>query len=625
MVRMPWIKGLLAVFDFNKFIEEHNCSPIVTDIYGKEWDIVKDDIQVIFTESQFKLHKYYKDWDDYKQKFIENKCQAGKCNIEEDKIPNAQINYQMLQTLTNLTREDMEKISKFSVNKIEKLATTVDSMLNAFGVTKYNTNKTDLQKALEIYPELLNDTYLKDNIRQIKKSLVKSYRAGKLEVKGKFTFLIPDLYAFCEFLFLGKENPDGLLKDQEVFCKLYPKTEKLDCLRSPHLYREHAVRKNVIDEEKKKWFVTDAIYTSSKDLISKILQNDFDGDKSLIIADNFFVSKAEEAMKDIVPLYYNMSKARAVELDNQELYNGLQAAFTGGNIGAISNDITKIWANNVWSSGTEEEKNRAMDIIKLLCCDSNFCIDYAKTLYKPIRPEHINEEIKRMTKEKVPHFFMYAKDKEENNIASKTDTCVNWLTDIIKDKRLSFKKGVFGRIDYKLLMNNSEIEIDEDIILAYTKENKEYHFKINMQDQYSHNFSYISQEIKNNLSGYGYTDVEICDMLVKHLYHIKDSRYKESLWFCYGDLIVENLKKNLVNFNAFCPKCGKRYKKARHNQVYCSDCGGYQKLDVKTIKCIDCGVSVTIGSKSRITRCESCLRVERKRIKRENYLKNKEN
>lgn len=56
MFRPPWIKGLLGVFDFKMFIVEHNCSPIIKDIYGKEWNILEDDIQVIITKSQFKMH-----------------------------------------------------------------------------------------------------------------------------------------------------------------------------------------------------------------------------------------------------------------------------------------------------------------------------------------------------------------------------------------------------------------------------------------------------------------------------------------------------------------------------------------------------------------------------------------
>ena len=56
MVRLPWVKGLLGVFDYRKFIEVNNCSPIIKDIYGVEHDVIAEDIQVIFTKSQFKMH-----------------------------------------------------------------------------------------------------------------------------------------------------------------------------------------------------------------------------------------------------------------------------------------------------------------------------------------------------------------------------------------------------------------------------------------------------------------------------------------------------------------------------------------------------------------------------------------
>ena len=80
-------------------------------------------------------------------------------------------------------------------------------------------------------------------------------------------------------------------------------------------------------------------------------------------------------MKNIVPLYYNMKKAEPTELNNETIYNGLNAAFTGGNIGLYSNDISKIWNNEVFSIGTDEEKQEAIDAVKLLCMENNFVID----------------------------------------------------------------------------------------------------------------------------------------------------------------------------------------------------------------------------------------------------------
>ena len=118
MVRAPWIKGLLASFPFDKFIREANRRDstvnhgLIRDIYGQEHDILTEGIQIIFTKSQFKLWKHYASWEEYRELFKRHGCTAGKCNVEEDYIPNAQFNYQMLQTLDDMTDEELEEIRR---------------------------------------------------------------------------------------------------------------------------------------------------------------------------------------------------------------------------------------------------------------------------------------------------------------------------------------------------------------------------------------------------------------------------------------------------------------------------------------------------------------------------------
>ena len=134
-----------------------------------------------------------------------------------------------------------------------------------------------------------------------------------------------------------------------------------------------------VERQKKlrEWFVTDAVYTSCKDLISKILQFDVDGDKSLVVADKTLIEVAERNLEkfDIVPLYYNMKKAEPRPLNNAAIYDGLHAAFVGGNIGIYSNNISKIWNSEVFVNGTHEEQCDAIDVIRLLCMENNFVID----------------------------------------------------------------------------------------------------------------------------------------------------------------------------------------------------------------------------------------------------------
>ena len=58
MCRLPFVKGLMVYFPFREFIKEFckggDCT--VYDIYGTPHKIIEEDIQYIFTKSQFKLH-----------------------------------------------------------------------------------------------------------------------------------------------------------------------------------------------------------------------------------------------------------------------------------------------------------------------------------------------------------------------------------------------------------------------------------------------------------------------------------------------------------------------------------------------------------------------------------------
>ncbi|MED3562269.1 hypothetical protein P4447_07360 [Bacillus xiapuensis] len=561
MCRMPWIKGLLVPFPFDKFAEEHD-SFIVKDIYGKEWDIVKDEIEVIFTKSQFKMCKYYKDWDDYKEKFIKHNCQAAKLN-EEDVSADANINYQMIQTLTDMTEEELTKISQPTIDDILQLGGDKETMLRILGATKTNKRKNYFQQALTIYPELLNDEHSKQVIKDKKKKLIKEGRAGKLNVKGKYTFLCPDLYAFCERLFLGIEQPNGLLNKGEVYCDIF-ENGKVDCLRAPHLYREHGVRNNILDEEKSKWFITHGIYTSVHDPISKMLQFDNDGDKSLVIQDDILVNVAERNMEGIVPLYYEMAKAPAEQVNSEDIYHSLVSAYKA-NIGEISNNITKIWNSD----------NVNLDVIKMLCMENNFTIDYAKTLYMPTRPEHVNKIISKYIKAKVPHFFIYAKDKEEKNVESLNNSVVNKLEHIIPNKPIQFKK-ILGKLNYKMLLKNKRIKIDDEIVEAFEKLDKSKKWMIHSNDRSeSYETLYIYKYIREELLKLNNDVTYVSDVLVKHLYMKKSSR-KETLWKSFGDILIENLQLNLNNTKQ-CNSCGKRIEVTNNKIKYCEECAKFIK------------------------------------------------
>lgn len=357
MVRLPWIKGLMVYFPFDKFIKE-KCpgrKAIITDIYGEEHDILAEGIRYIFTKSQFKLAKYFANWACYKTKFKFFHCEACYCNIEEDYIPKARINYQMLQTLSDMTDCEIDKLTKETVDEIQNIGFDYRTTMKLLGATEYNQNPSYFQQALMIYPELMKDLYCRDILKDTQKSLIKHAKSGKLRINGRYRFVAPDLYAFCEWLFLGEINPKGLLQDGEVYVKEFKDGDELACLRSPHLYREWPVKINKRNSELDKWFGnTQCIYTSVSDLISRILQFDNDGDKLLVIKDRLLTKIAKRNMQNIVPLAYNLRKAQGGLLNWESMYQGMVHAYTGGNIGPISNNITKVWnSENI----TQEQLN----------------------------------------------------------------------------------------------------------------------------------------------------------------------------------------------------------------------------------------------------------------------------
>lgn len=604
MVRLPWVKGLLAVFPFDRFIREADKQDpsaqhgVVKDIYGVEHDVLKENIQVIFTKSQFKMYKYYSSWEEYIAMYQKYGCTAGKCNEEESFLPDAKLNYQMLQTLTDISEDEIERLANRSVEKIQNVASDRETMLEVFGASSQYKNKNAFQECLSIYPELLSDPYTKEMLRQIKKNLVKEGRSAKLDLSAKYMFLIPDLYAFCQWLFLGDKDPCGLLKDGEVSSFLYRAYGKLDCLRSPHLYREHAVRNNVVNAETKKWFTPNAIYTSCHDLISKILQFDCDGDKSLVCADPLIIEIAERNMKDIVPLYYEMAKAGAVIVTPEEIFHGLRAAWTGGNIGVISNDITKIWNSD----------DVDIDAIKILCMENNFCIDYAKTLYKPTRPDHINAKLSQITGMKAPHFFIYAKGKTAHQVQKKNGSVVNRLDKIVPNKRMSFAAKNIGVFHYQNMLSKPKknVVIKQEVIDLYNEVEKQYRYSINFYDD-SVNYSYIRDSILERFNELKTDRVECCDILVKYLFHMRQSKRKNIFWMCFGDIVLSNLQKNLPTGSIQCRKCGERFVPENWNQKLCSKCSVYQPISKKTIRCIDCGKEFEVdGVVKNKKRCDSC-------------------
>ena len=213
-------------------------------------------------------------------------------------------------------------------------------------------------------------------------------------------------------------------------------------------------------------------------------------------------------------------------------------------------------------------------------------IDYAKTLYKPEFPHEINEQIAKYTNCKLPAFFEYAKDKEKSQVKKRNGSFVNKIYDRIPNKPINTRGLKLDSINYKHMMSNPQIVCSKEVSDLYDELNKQYRYMINMKDEYIDNLRYIACKIRGEFTQLGYSDETITDMLVEYLYK-REKRYKQILWFCYGQYIVNNLEINIeVRKTKFIP---------------CDDCGEWFEVDIND---------------TRSHRCHTCEEIHRKEWKR---------
>lgn len=607
MVRAPFIKGLFSYISKNKFQKFSSKNKIkinkIVDIYGKEHSI--NDIDYIFTKSQFKMNGYYKNiidnngkiiktgWEIYKENFKKYKCNMCRCNIENNTKLNAKTNYQILQTLTTeMTDEEIKYLALYDINNLNGIGNDLQSMLNILGANEEkNNNLNNFQKSLILYPEMLKDFYVKKLLKNTKDSMIKKMRSGKFNINGSYIFVIPELLACLQWWFHGERdlNKLGLLKENEIYCRLFKDKEELDCVRSPHLDHSHCIRNNKNTEEMKYWYNTNGIYVGVKDIMSKLLMYDNDGD-ALLVHNNIIIigcSKSFQKKYGMIPNYYEMPKANSKLLNNDSLFEGIVTAYHHGNIGSPSNEITKIF-DTLDINSTEEEIKEAIELVALRTCDVNYTIDFAKTLYKPEISSNVLKKYKEYSGRKVPHFFIYAKDKKENQVEKITNNNINRITEIVKSNKIVFK-DFLGKYSYKNLINkyyedynisqniiNSIVELYKDI--DNKNQRKLGYIDINSLDcdereKFNIQIEYDSLKQRNMFVDFIKEDINIIvNVLVKEL---KNEPNKDTLWKLFGDIIYENISNNLKN-TKICECCKERFeidgKGVGKPKLLCDEC-----------------------------------------------------
>ena len=174
IIRAPFLKGMVTVFDMKKFAEEIVGKYTFTDIYGDKQSIL--DIDLIVPESMFKLWSSYKNTDSYIHNCHKNKLGFSIAKVNPKREKNySRTSYQFLQVL-NLNDAEIAKLCEPTINWFRNISggSQQEMLLYATGENGFEPkdfDKLDISvKAIMLNPILTRDKYIQEKfVKSIEK------------------------------------------------------------------------------------------------------------------------------------------------------------------------------------------------------------------------------------------------------------------------------------------------------------------------------------------------------------------------------------------------------------------------------------------------------------------------
>lgn len=386
-LRMPWTKPCAFPFDFRAFAKERGRKSVI-DFWGKTVDL--DDVDLILTESCFKMAKQYKSWSQYCDAFEELGHEIGVC-VEEHAPKAKAMPYQQLQTLGSCDHDDVLTFAAKAKKSVYKYT-------KAEGAAKLLGG--NLAKAAALYPDLLAEPFVQNRVQEAYASKRLRIMGGKVPELGYNAFLAPDLVAMMEAI-LGLPVV-GALKVGECSCSNC-RNGDVDVTRNPHLDHAHVILVN--RKKASKWFMGPTMYINIFDLTTIRLRADYDGDHVWYSQD-----------KDLLRLVYrtNMNldngaidwdapKAPKSKINRSTIAQFVKSLTQGSQIGVYADAMTKMW--NLYYEGelSDQELRYAC---AWLTYAGNVLIDAAKHGSANVQ---VPNQIKAIFKELLPEYCRYAK------------------------------------------------------------------------------------------------------------------------------------------------------------------------------------------------------------------------
>lgn len=358
VIRSIWVKGNVVPFDFREYAIEHGINTI-TDIYGHEYDIYE--IDLLLSESQFKMHKYYESWQEYLSYTKKNGIKWGVARYNKREDPEMSLtNYQYIQIM-DINEDDIKQLLAPTVDWIHKICSGDElyALLYCFGGfdadqnVKYNDVYTRAQnlamKAVVKNPDFLKDAYVQRKIYRNIVECINRAKLGKVWMHGNYQFMISDPIAQCRNA-LGL-SPDGEIPADHIYSQFWNERNNGDVdkdvvlLRSPCLDKHEAnVCKLYQSREANTWYKhikSGIIYSIYDTSVCRHSDSDFDGDIVFSTDDPIFLKGSQKDTTN--PIMYDKQPVASHKICHRNFVETDIRGF-GTKVGTYSNYSTIIEA-----------------------------------------------------------------------------------------------------------------------------------------------------------------------------------------------------------------------------------------------------------------------------------------
>ena len=434
VVRTAFVKGNLVTFDFKEYARENGITKI-KDRYGTEYNV--DDIDVLLSESQFKMAKYYSAWEGYLSYHHSYNLKWGVARYNKEFDDEYVLtNYQYIQVL-DLDREDIKGLVSYTTDWFKNICSgdKLYSLAYNIGIKNPEDSLSEIinscgsafTKAIVKNSKMLEDGYVQRKIYNSIKESIRQAKLGRIWVKGNYQFMISDPIAQVRNA-LGL-SPDGELQANEVYSNFWNERNvsgEVCLMRSPLThYSEINVERLAKTKEMEKWYkyiYSGVIYSIYDIATVKHADSDFDGDIVCSTNNEYFL---KGAMRNEIPITY---EKEMVPTQRVTLPNFIRCDVKGldTKVGQITNYSTSMIAMLPLfkGEGQQEQLQEMQKRIKLLREIQGAEIDKIKGTTPPQFPKEWRYWIKidkdddditkaekykynSMVVKKKPYFFIY--------------------------------------------------------------------------------------------------------------------------------------------------------------------------------------------------------------------------